>query len=80
MSLNGTLLQTNGVTGGSTSSNFQLQFGLIEIIGYLLMMIMAGVNSMVGLGGGGPQIIILILLFNLLPNHFVSEVVKPQQE
>lgn len=44
-------------------------FGAWEILGLLLMMFLAGISAIAGLGGGGPNIVILILFFNIIPKH-----------
>lgn len=38
-----------------------------HLFGCLAMMIIAGLSSLAGLGGGGPNVVVLILFFNTLP-------------
>ena len=49
------------------STSFTDDFGVKEFIGCLMMMIISGLSSLAGLGGGGPNISILILFFNIFP-------------
>lgn len=38
-------------------------------IGCLLMGLISGLSSLAGLGGGGPNIVVMILCFNIMPKH-----------
>jgi uncharacterized membrane protein YfcA len=44
-------------------------FGILQVAGLAVMMILAGINALAGLGGGGPHILILILFFGMDPKH-----------
>jgi len=46
-----------------------MTFGILQVVGLLLMMLMTGINAMVGLGGGGVNIIVLIIFFGVVPHH-----------
>jgi len=46
-----------------------MTFGILQVVGLLLMMLMTCINAMAGLGGGGPNIIILIIFFGMVPHH-----------
>jgi len=52
-----------------SSGNVFSNCGGIQILGCLLMMLVTGFNSMAGLGGGGTNVVILILFFQMLPKH-----------
>ena len=63
---------TANTTASSTSAIYPVttvNFGTLEIIGLALMMILAGLHALAGLGGGGPNVVILILLFGMLPKQ-----------
>ena len=59
----------------ATNSNYSylgnttITFGIPEIIGLLLMMVLTGIRGVAGLGGGGPNVVILIHLFGLVPKQ-----------
>lgn len=40
---------------------------LERIVGCLLMGTIAGLSSLAGLGGGGPNVVIMIVFFDMLP-------------
>lgn len=42
---------------------------ILTVIGALGMMIAAGLNSLAGLGGGAPQLALLLMCFNVLPKN-----------
>ena len=46
-----------------------MTFGILQVVRLLLMMLMTGINAMVGLGGGGVNIIVLIIFFGVVPHH-----------
>ena len=39
------------------------------MIGGFLMILISGLSSLAGLGGGGPNIAIMIMFFNILPKN-----------
>jgi uncharacterized membrane protein YfcA len=45
----------------------ELSFGGTQIAGILIMMLISGLSSLAGLGGGGPNVVILITCFGVLP-------------
>ena len=45
----------------------ELTFGGTQIAGILIMMLISGLSSLAGLGGGGPNVVILITCFGVLP-------------
>ena len=44
-------------------------FSVSHIVGAFLMAFIAGLSSLAGLGGGGPNVTILLLFFDLLPKE-----------
>lgn len=40
-----------------------------RIIGCLLMGLIAGLSSLAGLGGGGPNVVVMIVFFDMLPKN-----------
>ena len=52
-----------------TSPITLISFGVPEIIGLVLMLVLAGLFALAGLGGGGPNVVILIMLFGMAPKQ-----------
>lgn len=42
-------------------------FGGTQVIGMIIMMLISGLSSLAGLGGGGPNVVVLISCFGVLP-------------
>ena len=47
--------------------NDESLISVTHIVGCILIMIISGLSSLAGLGGGSPNITLLILFFNVLP-------------
>ena len=59
-------------TSQATNNSYvvtSVNFGPLEILGLILMFVLAGLHALAGLGGGGPNVVILILLFGMLPKQ-----------
>jgi len=50
-----------------TAPSINSSFGFSQLIGIVLIMLVAGLSSLAGLGGGGPNIVIMIIFFDMLP-------------
>lgn len=58
-----------GLPTASGAAVTNLTWSIPEIIGLLLMMILTGLHSVAGLGGGAPNVVVLILLFGMVPKQ-----------
>ena len=71
MDFDGILSHFAATTQAATNTTLvtTINFGVLEIVGLVLMIILTGLHSVAGLGGGGPNVVILILLFGLVPKQ-----------
>lgn len=42
---------------------------MLRIVGCIAISVISGLSSLAGLGGGGPNIVVLILCFNFMPKE-----------
>ncbi len=47
----------------------QASYGMSHLIGVALMMLIAGLSSLAGLGGGSPNVVIMVIFFDMLPKN-----------